>query len=403
MKKALIFGGGNIGRGFIAQLLFQSGYEIVFLDVNNVLIERFNKDRTYPIHLVSNESTNTIIVQNVRAVYSNDMPAAAGEFIDADIISTAVGVNNLEKIAPVMALGLQYRWNYKNLKPLNILVCENMIGADEYFRSSISTHLKNEEQKYLKEKVGFVETSIGRMVPSATNAESDNPLEISVEEYDELPVDRDGFIGEIPEIKNMIPFSPFDFYIKRKIYIHNMGHALVAYLGNLKDYTYIYQAVNDIFIKSVLHDAYKDINNAMSKEYNMPIEQLEVYTADLIRRFGNRALKDTVERVAKDPKRKLSANDRFVGTLKLCNKHNICSEAILLGIAAGFHYRNENDDTSMEIQHFIQDNGIKQAVINFTGLHEEEQYIEGILTYYEELKNEKFLEGYYEKGYSCRR
>ena len=395
MKKALVFGAGNIGRGFIGQLLYQSGYEVVFFDVNDTIVDRLNQDRSYPIHLVSNERSREIMVHHVRAVNSKNMQAAANEFTDADIISTSVGVNVLDKIAPTMAAGLQNRWKQGNLKPLNIIICENMIRADAHLRSLVSSHLHDEEQGLLHEKIGFVEASIGRMVPSATGKNSENPLEINVEEYEELPVDRDGFKGEIPNIRNMIPFSPFDFYIKRKIYVHNMGHTLTAFLGQIRGHEYIYSAIGDAFIKKVVTIAYHDISEAMAKEYNVDFSELEQYTRDLIERFGNRALKDPVDRVAKDPIRKLSPNDRFVGALKLCEKHGIYPTGIIVGIAAGFLYADKEDEASLKIQADIDEKGLEAVVSQYSGLTAEERYFDTIIDFYQLLKSQNMgvLEG----------
>ncbi|HHU77661.1 MAG TPA: mannitol-1-phosphate 5-dehydrogenase [Clostridiales bacterium] len=393
MKKALIFGAGNIGRGFIGQLLHQSGYEVVFLDINEAVIKRLNRDRCYPIHLVSNERTRHVIISNVRAVDSSNVQEVAKEFVHADIVSTSVGVNALEKIAPAIALGLKNRWCNGNMKPLNILICENMIQADKYLRSRVAALLQEEDQQLLSEKTGFVEASIGRMVPSAANADSGNPLEITVEEYEELPVDRDGFKGEIPDIKNMIAFSPFDFYIKRKIYVHNMGHTLTAFMGYIRGFRYIYNAIEDEYIRKIVISAYKDITDAMSKEYDVPLRELELYTEDLIRRFGNRALKDTTERVAKDPIRKLSKQDRFVGAVRLCEKHDIHPAGILAGIAAGFLYYNDNDEASVYIHNYIKEHGIDSAVAHFTGISRNDESFDHILQFYHKLKNRNSLEG----------
>ena len=49
MKKAVHFGAGKIGRGFIAELLHDSGYEIVFGDVVDALVDIVNKEHQYPL------------------------------------------------------------------------------------------------------------------------------------------------------------------------------------------------------------------------------------------------------------------------------------------------------------------------------------------------------------------
>ena len=40
MKKAIMYGGGNIGRGFIGALLSRSGYEVTFVDVVDAVVEK---------------------------------------------------------------------------------------------------------------------------------------------------------------------------------------------------------------------------------------------------------------------------------------------------------------------------------------------------------------------------
>lgn len=393
MKKALIFGAGNIGRGFIGQLLSQSGYEVVFIDIDSLVIDRLNKDRSYPIHIVSNESHKEIIIQNVRAISAKDINSVSNEFIDADIVSTSVGVNALDKVAYSIAIGLKGRLLQKNLQPLNIIICENMLKADIHLKNLISSHLNVLEKEYFEESIGLVEASIGRMVPSRPiEANTNNPLEIFVEEYDELPVDKKGFKGEIPEIRNMVPFSPFDFYINRKIFVHNMGHAITAYLGYIRGHKYIWSAIEDPLIKEVVHNAFEEIITALSCEYDVGLEQLRLYVRDLVKRFGNKELKDTIVRVAKDPVRKLAANDRLIGAAKLCEKHGVLPYYISLGIAAGLLYNFLEDNSAMAVQEYIDKNGIENALTHFCDIKSTDKIYSIIVDFYYRLKSKEDIE-----------
>ena len=54
--KAIQYGAGNIGRGFIGQLYHLSGYEVAFIDVMPVVLETLNTDHKYPINIVSDKA-----------------------------------------------------------------------------------------------------------------------------------------------------------------------------------------------------------------------------------------------------------------------------------------------------------------------------------------------------------
>ena len=372
MKKAIMYGAGNIGRGFIGQLFSLSGYEVGFVDVNEAVISRLNTDRKYNIYVTDGEDYRIHTVSSVYGINGRDINAVAEEIANADVMATAVGVNVLKFIAEPMAMGIRRRFENGNQAPLNVIICENMIGADEYLSELIKSYLGHEERAYFDEMIGLVEPSIGRMVPATPKeiAERDY-LAVCVEPYCELPVDKASFKGEIPEIKNMIPFSPFGFYIRRKLYMHNMSHALTAYLGALKGYEYIWQAIGDEEIRATVRKALEEISVAMSKEYGVTYNDLEDFSLDLIKRYENKLLGDTIERVGKDTKRKLSENDRFVGAIKLCLKHNIMPKSIICGMAAGLLFCPEGDTASLEVVTFLKENGIAATLEKYCGITDE--------------------------------
>ena len=342
--KAVMYGAGNIGRGFIGMLFSASGYEVTFIDVAEKLIDALNREKTYPVRIVSNEGFEDIDVERICAVNGNNTEAAAQAIAEADIMATAVGVNILKYIVPNLAAGIRRRIQAGG-SPLNIIICENLIDADKLLAKLIRAELSEPEQDWFDKNIGLVEASIGRMVPVQTEEmKAGNHLRICAEKYDFLPVDKAAFKGEIPDIKNMVPYEPFDFYIKRKLYVHNMGHAICAYLGLYTHKDYIYEAIDDINIQSIVQNAMLESAMALTHKYRMPTEDLVKHFQNLLYRFTNKALKDTCKRVGADPRRKLSPTDRLIGASQLCLEGNISPVFISIGTAAAIcEYIRENN------------------------------------------------------------
>ena len=342
MKQAVMYGGGNIGRGFIGALFSQSGYEVTFIDVVDAVVNELKEKRCYPLRYVSTEGHTDVTVEHVTAVNGNDTEAAAQVIADCDIMATAVGARILPFIAPNIAAGIRKRMAQGG-EPLNIIICENLMDADKVLCGLVKEKLSEEECAWMDENVGLIEASIGRMVPVQTDAMRDGePLRVCVEKYGFLPVGKDAFKGEIPEIKNLVPYSPFGFYIRRKLFIHNMGHATCAYLGGLKGCTLIAEAAADPDIRLLAQNAMTESAMALAREYDAPLEDILWHITDLLHRFDNTALGDTCARVGQDPARKLAESDRLIGSALLALKHGIRPCYIAVGAAAGLvRYINE--------------------------------------------------------------
>jgi mannitol-1-phosphate 5-dehydrogenase len=183
------------------------------------------------------------------------------------------------------------------------------------------------------------------MVPiQTTEMQSGDPLRVCVESYNCLPVDLTGFVGAPPEICGMIPYSPFDFYIKLKLYVHNMGHACCAYLGMYNKYDYIHEAINDPDIRLICQGAMIESATALAAQYGESVDSLTDHAFDLIERFGNRALMDTCSRVGHDIPRKLTSTDRLIGAAHNCLSQNIIPMYIVVGCAAAvFTFINQSN------------------------------------------------------------
>lgn len=334
---AVMYGGGNIGRGFIGMLFSRSGYEVQFIDVADSVVNTLNREHRYPVRVLSGDGFQDIEVTRVSAVDGKNIEAVAEAIAEADIMATAVGARILKHIAPNIVAGLRKRWA-AGKPPLNILICENLMDANKVLEALLKQELTEEELHLFDETVGLVEASIGRMVPVQTEEMKDGePLRVCVESYDYLPVDKAAFRGQIPPVLGMVPFAPFDFYIERKLYIHNMGHATCAYLGSLRKLEYISQSIAVPEIRLIVQNAMLESAMALSKKYGVELSQLACHIEDLLYRFTNRALGDTCARVGGDPARKLSGQDRLIGAAASVLEAGQLPAYIAIGAAAGLH------------------------------------------------------------------
>lgn len=379
--KAVMYGAGNIGRGFLGQLFFEAGYNTTFIDVNEAVVDAINARRSYYVRIISNTKKSDAIIENVSAIDGSDNDAVIEAISTTDIMATAVGVRVLPIIAPIIAKGLLFR-RAKGKGTLDIIICENMIDANLFLKSKITERLSFEEAQWIEQNIGFVEASVGRMVPIQDESMNDGDiLRVCVEEYKYLPVDASAFRGELPSIKTLIPYSPFAFFIKRKLFVHNMGHALCAYFGNYINKQYIYESISCPAIRIIAQNAMLESALSLLKQYDMPPSSLIANIHDLLYRFQNAALGDTCARVGGDTARKLAENDRLVGAAQNCITNGITPSYIAAGIAAGLY-------TDIALCNRPQSEALAMNVLKeYSGLDEKHELVAYILPVYKAMKD----------------
>lgn len=353
---AVHFGAGAIGRGFLGQLYFESGYDTVFVDVDPVLIEGLRTRGRYPIRIV--EPVQTIWIERVTAVDARDA-ASVGEAIRrASILSTSVGVAALPKVAVALARALGERFAGPNGAAVDVMICENLLQAGPAMRGWVSEAAGN--PGWL-ERVGFVETSIGRMVPVMTDVQrAEDPLLVCVEAYCELPVDGSAFRAGVPSIRHLAPKPDFGAYVERKLFLHNTGHACAAYLGWARGFEFVWQAMEEPQIAGIVERAMAETSLALHRKHGLPLADLREHAADLRRRFSSRALADQIARVAGDPVRKLGPQDRLIGALRLCIGQGVEPVHVSMAVAAALRYGEPSDPAASEIQRLGWDGVLRE-------------------------------------------
>lgn len=381
MKKAIQFGAGNIGRGFIGALLSEAGYHVVFADVNEAVINKINEDKSYTVHVMDVECSEEKIT-NISGVNSTT-PKVVEEMKDAEIITTAVGLVVLPRIAPAIAQGITLRMESSIDKCLNIIACENAIKASSQLKEAVYNILDEKGKEYADKYVGFPDCSVDRIVPPV---KSENFIDVVVEKYYEWNVEEAAFKGEIPEIKGMNLAGNLMAYIERKLFTLNTGHAITSYLGFLKGYSTVDESIKDEKIYNIVKSAMTESGNGLIEKYGFDKEAHLKYIDKIIGRFKNQYLKDDVARVGREPLRKLSPNDRLVKPLMTAMEYGFSVDNIIIGIGAALNYNNPEDAQSVELQNKIKEMGVAKAFSEISGV-KDENIIKNIENAYSEVKN----------------
>jgi mannitol-1-phosphate 5-dehydrogenase len=391
---AVIFGAGSVGRGFLGQLFSESGYEVVFVDIDEPLVDALARRGSYTLRLAGLEKMEDLTIGPVRAVNGLHTERIASEVAKASLLATAVGARALAVIARSIAAGLSKRWEAGQTTPLNVIVCENLHDAPAVLRGYVCEALPDTLKPRVWERVGFVPAVIARMSPAPTAEQrTADPALIVAEPYKVLPVDRQAFVGDIPQVVGMEPVVPFTAYVERKLYLHNAAHAMLGYLGYRRGYVYGYEALDDPWVRPLLDQALDESRRALVAEHGFDLQTLQEHVREILVRLANRVLADPISRLARDPLRKLAPGDRLVGAARLAERHGIRPQGLAWGIAAALAYDDPDDTHAVELQTRLAREGLGGILHHVCGIEEGEPLAGLVRSRYRVLREEHQWQG----------
>ena len=377
MKKAIQFGAGNIGRGFIGAVLSEAGYHVVFADVNELVVNKINEDGKYTVAIMDTECTEQVIT-NISAVDSRS-PELAKEIAQAQVVTTAVGLGILPRIAGALAAGIAERQAQGVTEYLNVIACENGLRASSQLKEHVYSHLTDEQKSYADEYVAFPDCSVDRIVPPI---KSENPIDVVVEKFYEWNVERASIKGDL-QMEGMNLADNLIAYIERKLFTLNTGHAITAYLGKLKGLGTIADSIADEEIYTIVKAAMQESGEGLVAKYGFDHDAHFAYIDKIIGRFRNPHLQDDVTRVGREPLRKLSANDRLIKPTMTAIEHGFATPNLVLGIGAALHYNNPEDPQSVQLQQAISEVGVAKAFEQFSGVSADSELAAQVLAAYD--------------------
>lgn len=359
--KAVHFGAGNIGRGFVGLLLHEGGYELVFSDVSAALVAAINAASEYTVHEVGEGGTDKTVT-GFRAIDSStDAEALVDEIATADVVTTAVGPTILKFVAPHIVAGLALR--DPSLAPLQIMACENAIGATDQLREHV-VDIAAESWDALDSRAVFANTAVDRIVP----AQAGGGVDVTVEPFYEWAIERGPFGDAPPHIPGAHFVDDLEPYIERKLFTVNTGHAATAYFGAQAGIERISDALADPAIAAKVEAALEETSALLVQKHELDAEVQGQYRATILRRFRNPALPDTVWRVGRQPLRKLSRHERFVGPAAEAVERGLPVDALVAAMAAALSFQDADDTQAVELQRLLGELDAPGFTAEVTGL-----------------------------------
>lgn len=363
--KAVHFGAGNIGRGFVGLLLHEGGYEVVFSDVADALVDAINAADSYTVHEAGPGGVDHVVT-GFRAINSRTDPdAVAAEIATADVVTTAVGPTVLRFVAPAIVAGLTKR--SPDAAPLQVMACENAIGATDLLRAEIETAAGVDAEELLA-RATFANTAVDRIVPAQAPGAG---VDVTVEPYFEWAIESRVFGGALPSIPGAHFVENLAPYIERKLFTVNTGHAAAAYFGAQHGIARISDALADDTIAASVTAALEETSAVLVATHGLDAAELAEYRATILERFRNPELVDTVQRVGRQPLRKISRHERFVGPAAMAAEHGLSTRALVAAIAAALAFDDAEDEQSVELQELLRTDDAVTFTTRTTGLDPE--------------------------------
>ena len=378
--KAIHFGSGNIGRGFVGLLLHEAGYEVVFADVADDLITQLAAADSYRVHEVGENPTDRT-VENFRALNSSSQEAdVVAEIATADIVTTAVGPHILKFVAPVIAKGIAGR--AAGMAPLQVMACENAINATDILKSEVLAQW-DAAAGSLDDKAVFANTAVDRIVP---NQEAGQGLDVTVETFYEWVIDRTPFGAAAPVIPGATFVDNLEPYIERKLFTVNTGHAAAAYFGFDAGLGKISEAMADQDVAADVRAVLDETKELLVAKHGFNRDEQEAYVQKILGRFTNPHLPDTVNRVGRAPLRKLSRHERFIGPAAELAERGIVPEALLGAIAAALRFNDPADAEAVELGQILASSSAEEATAKITGLAPDHPLFPAVVAVVEDAK-----------------
>jgi mannitol-1-phosphate 5-dehydrogenase len=356
--RIVIVGAGRVGCGALGMALALQGQELVFAARRDEIVDSINK---FGFDVVTKGDVEvTVPVRGVRAVNFMNAEEFAAEVVAADQIFTCVRPDNLPGVGPILAQAILHRIDAGVSAPLDVFCCENLKNAGSQLERLVFTNIPFKYARDIQTRVSF-NAAISDRIVSGQHTDETGRMVFTADATGDVLYDSLNLKGEFVPLPPFKGIDNFPACIEEKLYVLNCGHAVCAYLGHLRGYQYIHEAIADEQIGRAVVGAMLEAQQGLQAKHGRNLHYAN-FINEILGSFSNAALMDTVARVGRDPLRKLQPDDRLVGPAKLAYRYGIETHYLIQGCAAAMSFDNPADPQAAELQTQVREHGVAWAL-----------------------------------------
>ena len=387
-QQIALIGAGKLGKGYIADLFGQAGYEVIFLVRRQQQAENLRAQGKYTVY-VSHEDGSGISQKEISGFTAWCSEGAEREqclevLTQVPLASVQIYDDGFADAGKLLGEAIARRAELENPGTLDILLVVNYAAPDKIFAKYIEEQLHTDRQRaYFHEQVGLVKTLAfrGGFTPTEEQLARD-PEAVCASDYPELPVDQDAFRGGIPQdVPELLPLDKMDARLKAKLWTANMQGGAIGSMGKARGYHLYNEAQRDTEIKVFGERCYAEAIFGICGLFGMSEEDLQKgirKKAKLVPGATERKTTDSIDRQMFGLSRKLGREERLIGPAMACLQSGKLPFFLAKAAAYAFDFNNPNDPKSVEVIDFVQEHGIQKAVEKYCGLDSADAQ-EGIL------------------------
>jgi mannitol-1-phosphate 5-dehydrogenase len=242
------------------------------------------------------------------------------------------------------------------------MACENAINATDVLRNHVVDTI--DDPSHLSRAV-FANTAVDRIVPGQPEGAG---LDVTVESFFEWAIEKEPFGAHVPDIPEAHFVDDLAPYIERKLFTVNTGHATTAYHGFLAGATSISEAIGMPAVLIEVRAVLEETKALLVAKHEFEPEMQQQYIETNLQRFANDELTDTPERVGRQPLRKLSRHERFVGPAAELAERGLSADALVRAMGAALRFNVPDDPQSVELRELLESLRPNEFVTQVTGL-----------------------------------